>query len=148
MVAVAIIAILSLIALPSLRVRMARQSIAEAMPLVETAKSQVAAAWARDKAVPADNNAASLPAPEKMVGNVVSRVTVEQGAVHVVFSQRAQGSLRGRTLTFRPALVPDTPLVPIAWVCGHAPIPDGMAAQGSDRTDLPEDVLPLNCRRG
>lgn len=147
MVAVAIVAILSLIALPSLRVRLARQSIAEASALAETAKAQVAAAWSRDKVVPADNAAAGLPAPEKMVGNVVSSVQVEQGAVHVTFGPRAHATLRGKVLSYRPALVPDAPVVPIAWVCGHAPVPGGMTAQGGDRTDVPDDVLPLPCRR-
>lgn len=147
MVVVAVLAILSLVALPSLRVRFARQSIAESTAVADAAKAQVAAAWARDHAWPADNAAAGLPPGEKMVGNVVSAVEVEQGAVHVRFGQQAHASIRGHLLSFRPAVVPDAPVVPIAWVCGRAPVPDRMTAQGVDRTDLPEDLLPLNCRR-
>lgn len=147
MVVIGVLAILALLTLPSLRARLARQSIAEAAALADTAKAHVAAAWTRDGRMPADNEAAGLPAPDKMVGNVVATVTVEQGAVHLRFSQRAHAPLKGRVLSFRPATVPDAPVVPIAWVCGPAPVPDRMAAQGRDLTDVPDDVLPLNCRR-
>lgn len=146
MVVVAVIAILALLTLPSLRARIVRGQIVEAGPLIDTAKQQVAAAWARDKVLPADNVAAGLPVPEKMTGNVVQAVVIEQGTVHVRFGQQAHATLRAHTLSLRPALVADAPVVPIAWVCGHAPVPAGMAVQGTDRTDLPDDVLPLNCR--
>lgn len=148
MVVVAIIAILALITLPSLRAHLVRAQITESAALIDAAKAQVGAAWQRDKALPLDNAAAGLPVPARMVGNVVTAIEVQQGALQVRFGgPQANAALRNRVLSFRPAVVPDAPVVPIAWVCGHAPVPAGMAAQGDDRTDLPEDLLPLNCRR-
>ena len=44
------------------------------------------------------------------------------------------------------AVVEDAPVVPVAWVCGHAKAPDNMTAQGRDRTDVPAQYLPINCR--
>jgi type IV pilus assembly protein PilA len=147
MVVVAIIAILALITLPSLRVRLVRGQIVESAALIDAAKAQVAAAWQRDKRLPADNTAAGLPAPTKMVGNFVTAIEVEGGTLHVRFGgAQANAALREHVLSLRPAVVADAPVVPIAWVCGRAPVPAGMSAAGNDRTDLPDDLLPLNCR--
>jgi hypothetical protein len=95
-----------------------------------------------------DNAEAGLPAADKLVGNYVSSVTVEDGAVHVVFGNQANGAINGHTLSFRPAVVDAAPMVPIAWVCGPAPTPDKMSAKGADRTDIPPKFLPINCRAG
>lgn len=145
MIVVAIIAILALMAVPSLQGRYVREQIAEAMPLAKIAKDPVAAAWAITKSVPDDNTTAGLPAPDKIVSNVVKSVTVESGAIHIVFGNRANGALQGKTLTLRPAVVEDTPIVPVAWVCGHARAPERMTALGADKTDIPRTYLPINC---
>ena len=69
-------------------------------------------------AFPADNAAAALPPPEKIVSNLVSAVALENGAIHITFGNRANGAIRGKVLTLRPAVVEDAPVVPVAWVCG------------------------------
>ena len=84
-------------------------------------------------------------AADKMVNNVVKSVTVEQGAIHILFGNRANGALQGKTLTLRPAVVEGEPLVPVAWVCGHAKPPEKMTALGTDRTDIARGNLPVNC---
>jgi type IV pilus assembly protein PilA len=145
MIVVAIIAILALMAVPSLQNKYIRENIIEAMPLAKIAKDPVAAAWATTKTLPDDNASAGLPEPEKIVSNVVKSVTVEGGAIHIVFGNRANGALRGKTLTLRPAVVEDAPIVPVAWVCGHAKAPDKMKAMGVDKTDVPASYLPGNC---
>ena len=58
---------------------------------------------------------------------------------------QANGSLRGKTLSLRPAVVEDTPLVPIAWVCGFAKEPQAMKVLGTNRTDIDKQYLPLRC---
>lgn len=145
MVVVAIIAILALMAIPSLQGRYIRENIVEAMPLAKIAKDPIAAAWAVTKTLPADNTEAGLPAPDKIVNNVVKSVTVEAGAIHIVFGNRANGALQNKTLTLRPAVVEDAPVVPVAWVCGRARAPDNMQARGTDRTSIPNNHLPVNC---
>ena len=146
LIVLAIIAILALLAVPSMQGKIIRDQIVEAMPLAELAKKPVAAAWSTAQELPADNDEAGLPSPDKIVSNLVSAVRVEGGAVHVTFGNRANGGIQGKTLTLRPAVVEDAPVVPVAWVCGHAKAPDKMTAQGRDRTDLPAQYLPLNCR--
>lgn len=146
MVVVAIVAILALMAVPSLSEKYIREHIVEAMPLANIAKGPVATAWSTTQSLPEDNEGAGLPAADKMVNNVVKSVTVDDGAIHILFGNRANGALQGKTLTLRPAVVEDEPLVPVAWVCGHAKAPEKMVAMGADRTDIAKTHLPVNCR--
>jgi type IV pilus assembly protein PilA len=146
MVVVAILAILALLALPTYTDKIIRDQIAEALPLAEIAKRPVTAAWSRGQPLPVDNAAAGLPVPDKIVSTMVTSITVQDGAVHVVFGNRAHGLVKGKTLTLRPAVVEDAPVVPIAWICGKAPVPPKMTARGTDRTDVPAAFLPIRCR--
>ena len=146
MVVVAIIAILALMAFPTYQDRIVRDQVVEALPLADIVKAPVGAAWALLRMFPADNAAVALPPPEKIVNNLVSAVALEAGAIHITFGNRANGSLRGKVLTLRPAVVDDAPVVPVAWVCGFAPVPGNMSAKGTNRTDIPANYLPLKCR--
>jgi len=146
MVVVGIIAILALMAVPSYRDKYIREQVVEAMRLTDIAKGPIAAAWAAAKTFPDDNAAAGLPTPDKVVGNYVKSLTVEAGAIHVVFGNQANGALRGMTLSLRPAVVEDAPIVPVAWVCGFAATPEKMTVMATNTTDLPKNWLPVNCR--
>jgi type IV pilus assembly protein PilA len=146
LVTIAVLAILMLIALPSYLDRLARNEVAEALPLASVVKPAVEAAWAAHQPLPADNASAGVPPPEKIVNEMVSSVRLENGAIHIAFGNRANKVLRGHVLTIRPAVVEGTPAVPIAWLCGHAPPPTPMTAQGTDRTDVPVGFLPMRCR--
>nr|WP_315482720.1 pilin [uncultured Undibacterium sp.] len=146
MVAVAIIAILAAMALPSYLFKIIREQIETSIPLIDIAKTPIAIAWKTEQIFPADNNAAGLPPPEKIVSNYVSSVTVENGAIHMKFGNRANKSLENKILTFRPAVVDDAPVVPITWVCANAGAPDKMTVKGTDRTTIDPQNLPLICR--
>jgi len=71
MAVVAVIGILALLAIPSYMDRIVRSQIKEALPLADIAKQPIAASWSAANTLPADNAAAGLPAPEKIVGNFV-----------------------------------------------------------------------------
>lgn len=146
MVVVAIIAILALMAVPLYSDKYIREQVVEAMRLTDIAKGPIAAAWATAQAFPDDNAAAGLPVPDKVVSNYVRSLTVEGGAIHVVFGNQANGALRGKTLSLRPAVVADAPIVPVAWVCGFAAAPEKMTVTAANKTDLPRNWLPVNCR--
>src|SRR5262245_53439172 len=148
LVAVAVIAILAALALPSVQAPLVRQQVVDSAALINVAKTAVAGQWSTLQKLPLDNADAGLPAADKLVGSYVSSVTVEAGAVHVMFGNQANGALKGHTLSFRPAVVDGAPLVPVAWVCGPAATPDKMSAKGADRTDIAAQYLPLNCRAG
>jgi type IV pilus assembly protein PilA len=146
MAVLAIIAILALMAVPSYMDRIVRQQIEAALPLADIAKTPVAASWALLHAFPADNAAAGLPPEEKIVSNHVSALSVQDGAIQIVFGNRASKAISGKVLTLRPAVVPDAPVVPVAWVCGNASAPEKMTVHGVNRTNIPGGFLPLGCR--
>lgn len=142
----AVIAILALIALPSMIDRQVREQATEALQLADVAKPPIEAAWRAGAALPADNAAAGLPSADKIVNQWVKSVTVDHGAIEIVFGNRASKALQGKVLTLRPAGVPDARIVPVTWLCGSAPAPEKMQVQGDNRTDVPAGLLPLRCR--
>lgn len=145
-VVVGIIAILALMAAPSYLDQMIRKQIVDAVPLVDIAKPRVAAAWAIAQAFPRDNAEAGLPPADKIVNNYISSVTVQDGALQIVFGNSANYLIKGRILSIRPAVVEDAPIVPVAWVCGNAAGPGKMSVKGENKTDIPALYLPVNCR--
>lgn len=146
LVVLAILAILALMAVPLYRDKFIREQVVEAMRLTEIAKAPVAAAWTTTKSFPEDNAAAGLPVPDKVVSNYVRSLTIEAGAIHVEFGNQANGALRGMILSLRPAVVEDAPVVPVAWVCGFAAVPEKMTVTTANRTNVPKVWLPVNCR--
>jgi type IV pilus assembly protein PilA len=146
LVVVGIVAILALMAVPALQERIIRDQVAAAVPLADVAKPPIATAWATLQIFPADNAAAGLPIPEKIVSNYLSSVAVANGAIHLTFGNSASSVLKGKILTIRPAVVADAPIVPIAWICGNADWPVAMKVKGENKTDLPAVFLPINCR--
>jgi type IV pilus assembly protein PilA len=146
MVVVAVIAVLATLAVPSMQGRLVRGQLVDAVKLADIAKAPVAAAWATTKTLPVDNAAAGLPASDKIVSTLVSAVAVESGAIQITFGNQANGAIRGKTLTLRPAVVEDAQVVPVSWVCGNSPVPAKMTAKGLNKTDVPLNFLPVNCR--
>jgi type IV pilus assembly protein PilA len=145
MMVLVVIAVLALIALPSYQDRVLRTQVKEGQAMVEFVKQAVAVHYALKKTLPADNAAAGLPPEDRIVSTNVAKVTVTGGAVNIVYGNKANKAIAGKVLTLRPAIVPDFPQVPIAWVCGKAKVPDRMIAQGTDATSIPVMATPLDC---
>ena len=145
-VALAVVAVLALLAVPSFQDRIVRDQIVSATPLADIAKAPIALSWAALQAFPSDNVSAGLPPPEKIVNNFISSVLVDAGAIHITFGNSANGLIKGKILTLRPAVVLDAPVVPVAWVCGDAAGPGQMTIKGENRTNIPANYLPYNCR--
>jgi type IV pilus assembly protein PilA len=146
MVVVGILVILMLVTLPGYTDKLVREQVAEALPLADIAKPPIEIAWRTGLPLPADNAAAGLPVPDKIVNQQVQAVTVSQGAIHITFGNRAHKDLQGKVLTVRPAGVEDARIVPLTWLCGAMAAPARMAAQGENRTNVPLKFLPARCR--
>lgn len=142
----AIIAILALMTIPMFFARIPRAQVEESLPLADVAKRGVAAYYAQSGALPANNEAAGLPEAKKIIGNYVTAVTVTDGAVTMSFGNDSNSKINGKRLTWRPAIVKDTRVVPVAWVCAGRKVPEGMDVGGVNVTDVPPDSLPVNCR--
>jgi type IV pilus assembly protein PilA len=146
MIVLAIIGILALMAAPTYQDKIVRDEIVAALPLADLAKTRIAATWSMIQTLPRDNQEAGLPPAEKIVSNHIRATLVRDGAIHITFGNNANALIAGKTLSLRPAVVTDAPVVPIAWVCGNAAVPGKMTARGENRTDIPAKFLPFNCR--
>lgn len=146
MVVLAVVAILALIAIPSQMDRIAKEQVLEGMKLAELATKRVDAFWLTSGKLPDNNEVLALPAADKIVSHRVSSVTVDKGAVHILFGNQASGALSGKTLSLRPAVVEDAPAVPIAWICALGAVPAKMTAKGENLTSISKDKLPMRCQ--
>jgi type IV pilus assembly protein PilA len=146
MTVVAIIAILALIAIPTQTDRIVQQQVVEGIDLAKVVTDPAGAYWRLAGKLEGDNAALKLPDANKIVNHRVESVTYDNGAVHIRFGNQASGSLKGKTLSLRAAVVEGEARVPVTWLCHKAAVPQGMAAQGDDKTDIDAKYLPLRCR--
>lgn len=146
MVVIAIFAILATIAIPSSMGRIVREQIVAAIPLADIAKAPVAANWKLEKTLLADNEAAGLPEHNKIVNNYVSAVLVENGAIHMTFGNKAHNVIKGKVLSMRPAVIEESEIVPVTWVCGNAKAPEQMTVMGVNKTNVALEYLPYICK--
>ncbi len=146
MAVVLVIAVLALMAIPSMQDTALKRQVKEGIALADVAKKGVQTVWALSGDMPANNAAAGIPPRDKIVGNMVKDVNVEGGAVTLTYGNNASKALDGKRLTLRPAVVADQPMVPIAWICAKVAVPKGMEIRGEDKTDIQASWLPVDCR--
>lgn len=146
MVVLAVIAILAMVVVPSYVSATAKEQVKESLDIVEKLKAPVELFYQMTHAMPVDNAAAGLPAADKLLGNYVTSIALENGAFHVTFGNKALAPLQGKILTVRAISVVDSPVSPSSWVCGNSIIPRGMEAKGENRTTVPVAMLPVSCR--
>ena len=120
--------------------------VKEGMPLADVAKRGVETVYAVSGKMPANNADAGVPPPDKIISQMVTSVTVKDGAVTLVFGNNAGDSIKGKKLTLRPAIVPGFPAVPASWICADVAVPPKMELKGVDETDIPVAWRPVECR--
>jgi type IV pilus assembly protein PilA len=140
-----IIAILATIAMPSFSSKVARAQISESIDLIKTLKDSVALFYVAQQKFPRNNLEAGVPKPEFLIGNYVQRIDVINGGFHIVFGNKVPKDVANKILSIRPMVVDGSPESPISWLCGNSRVPDGMIVIGENKTDLPVDLLPINC---
>jgi type IV pilus assembly protein PilA len=146
MIVVAIIGILASIAIPAYQDYTIRAQVAEGLMLIDELKPSIRDFYKDRGVFPADNEAAGVPAPQFLLGQYVAGIEVVDGAMNIRFGNKAHARLSGLTLTIRPLYVTANPTSPIAWNCGASAEPNGMTAQGENRTDVLMQFLPAACR--
>jgi len=146
LIVISIISILATMAVPSYQDRVIRTQVAQAMTLAEVVRKDVEDYYRSKGKLPRDNAQAGLPQPDKIMGNYVKKVTVVDGAINITLGNRINKNVADKVLTLRPAIVKDAPVVPIAWICGHASVPQGMTVAANNSTSLLPRHVPVDCR--
>ncbi|MGV3583359.1 MAG: pilin [Methylophilus sp.] len=145
MVVVAIIGILAMITVPSTMGKVLKEQVAAVVPWADVAKEPIANMWRSSKLLPVDNEAAGLPSSDKMVSNFVTSLVVKDGAIHMTLGNKIHPKIAGKVLSIRPAVIEDSQVVPVAWVCGNAEAPKPMVVKGENQTTIPKEYLPRGC---
>jgi len=146
MIVVAIIGILASIAIPAYQDYTIRAQVVEAFSLASELKGPIQEYRKLRGELPRDNAAAGLPRPAQLIGNYVSSIDIENGALNVTFGNLVNKAIAGKVLTLQPLVVPGSPMSPMSWRCGLREIPKGMEAVGTNRTDVDRQFLPASCR--
>src|SRR5882672_10982808 len=89
MIVVAIIGILAALSLPNYQDRVIRTQVQESVVFVEFARDAVQTFYTKTHRMPADNAEAGLPAPKQILGNYITQVEVNHGAIDVQFGNRS-----------------------------------------------------------
>jgi type IV pilus assembly protein PilA len=143
----AVAGILALMAIPAMQDGVLKRQVKDGLSLAAIAQAGVQAAYASSGGkFPLDNKSAGIPDSDKIVGNLVKDVSVNAGAITITYGNNASKALDGKKVTLRPAIVPDQPIIPIAWLCHTAAVPKNMEVTGKDDTDVPSNYLPIECR--
>lgn len=146
LVALAIIAILLTAAVPSVVAPIARAQVDESLAIVEKLQKSVVGFYEANGVLPLDNEAAGLPAPDKLIGNYITSVELRRGAFHIHFGNKANSVLSDKVLTVRAIVVPDSAASPMSWLCAYSQVPKGMLAADQDFTTVSAQYLPVKCR--
>ncbi|HEY0843481.1 pilin [Methylotenera sp.] len=146
MAIVVIMGILAMVAIPSSMSRIIKEQITAALPLADIAKAPIATAWSLSQVMLPDNAAADLPSSNKVVSNFITDTQIENGAIHMTFGNKAHPKIKDKVLSLRPAVIEESKVVPVAWVCGNAKAPDNMTVKGENKTNIPDEYLPRLCR--
>ncbi len=150
MIVVAIIGILSSLAISAYQTYTIRAQITEGLNMAAGAKVPIADAYTNDGTAPVDRAAAGLtPNPADTRGNYVSQVAITNGRVDITFGgPLAHAQIVGDTVSLTPY---ETAGNTIVWRCGNAGVPPGGAllnggANHQNATVEPR-YLPTNCRQ-
>ena len=115
MIVVAIIGVLSAVAIPQYQNYVARAQVAEGFSLLASGKMAVSEYYNENGSFPTDNATARLGAANTIIGKYVGSVTVDTGKLTVVFNTtNAHSKLQGKNFV----LVPTDNGGSISWDCG------------------------------
>jgi len=147
MIALSIVAILALAAIPSRTGPVTQKKIIESLDLVDSYRESIEIYYHLNAGnFPEDNAAAKIPEPNKILGNYLQRLEVRDGVMHLFLGQKMPPELHGKILSWRPVYVKDSPSTKLSWVCGVSEVPEGMTGAGRNLTDVPALFLPGRCR--
>ncbi len=129
MIVVAIIGILTAIAIPAYQSYSIRAQISEGLNLVGPLKNAVAEFHNQNGVFPTDNNEAGLSPPDNYTGKYVTSLSVNGGVISILYGNDANAQISGRTVT----LTAINNLGSVSWDCTSGGV-------------IQDDFLPSACR--
>ena len=145
MIVVAVMSTLAALAIPSYHQAIVRAQVQEALELSEPLRGQVLAYYKSNQRFPTNNRQAGIPEPDQLIGNYVTSIDLDGGALHITMGNYANKLIEGKVVSMRPFAVSDSPASPMSWGCGLRNPPQGMEAKGENRTSVPSSFLPFEC---
>lgn len=112
-IVIAIIGLLSALAIPAYTDYSIRAQIAEGLNLAGSAKTAVTEYYQNRSVFPADNSEAGLDSPASISGTYVSSVTVNGAVLAIQYGKDANAQISGQTIT----LTAIDNLGSVSWVC-------------------------------
>jgi len=146
MIVVAIIGILSAIAIPAYNGYITSAKLVEPMALTQQLKPRILEFYKLRGRFPKNNKEGGIPEPGYLIGNYVKSITLEDGAFHVKLGNKIGPLMDGKIISIRPQVVIGSPQSPVSWTCGYAIPPEGMKAIGENKTNLDSVGMPALCR--
>lgn len=117
MIVIAIVGILSAVAVPAYQAYMARSQVSEALFLTRAVRVQIVESSISGSGgfSGLDSGTNGLPPASEISGAYVSSVSVKDGIVNVVFGNDSSKFISGASITMSPTLVSSTGMV--TWGC-------------------------------
>jgi len=145
MIVVSIIGILAAIAIPAYNGYIISAKLVESVTLAQQMKPKIIDFYQVKGRFPKSNKEAGIPEAKYLIGNYVTGIQLENGAMHVSLGNKIGPVMDGKILTIRPLVVIDSPFSPISWTCGYSEPPKGMKAVGENKTNVDKMGLPALC---
>lgn len=153
MIVVAIIGILSSLAITAYQTYTIRAQVAEGLKIATNAKAGISEVFIDRGEAPVNRTAAGLTQnATDTSGNYVTEVEIDNGRIGVTFGNRANATIAGQTLYLTPYETRDLGVV---WRCGNAPEFTGLQPMGTSgggntavyaASTVDNRYLPSTCR--
>ena len=114
MIVVAIIGLLSVLAIPAYTDYSIRAQVSEGLGLAGRAKIAVTEFYQNSRLFPTDNVEAGLDAPGEFAGTYVDAITVNGAVLEIRYGNNANAQISGQIVT----LTAIDNLGSVSWVCG------------------------------
>lgn len=148
MIVLWIISILAAVAIPAYTDYLKRTRIMEGLVLTIDIKQAVQEYYVHHGTLPADNAAAGLPVATALSSREVQSMSVEAGAIHIVYRHSADYGAETATLSLQPVTHAAGFARISRWACNGNPAPrqEGMQVFGENRTTVRPAYLPSHCK--
>lgn len=141
---IALIGILSALAIREYGDTVKAVSILEAQSLAAHLKSDIYRSYALSGVWPQTEDL-KVVKQYKNEFEAIDEITVFNGSITLTFNNKYK-NLSNKKITFRKAEFKNKPGTPIIWLCGYQKIPNGMTVDMVNSTDIQKSILPVMCK--